>query len=98
MVNANQVHQDLKDVWEKGGYDEITSHQLLKRCIVYKNIKPAIEGTFATAILTEWDEFKEYDWDAMGVLMQHPPLLFDGRNIIESDQLNSNYIFKSIGK
>ncbi|MDB4186030.1 nucleotide sugar dehydrogenase [Flavobacteriaceae bacterium] len=98
MVNASQIHQDLLNVWKKGGYDEITSNQLLKRCIVHKNIKLAIEGTFATAILTEWDEFKDYDWNAMGVSMQHPPLLFDGRNIIESDQLNSNYIFKSIGK
>jgi hypothetical protein len=31
--------------------------------------------------LTEWDEFTDYDWQAIYDSMQKPALFFDGRNV-----------------
>src|SRR5690606_32468850 len=40
----------------------------------------------AIAILTEWDEFKEYDWQKVYDNMLKPAHVFDGRNILNKDK------------
>ena len=57
-----------------------------------RNHNVALDSSFAAAILTEWDEFKSYDWDAITNKMKHPAKVFDGRNILTNTM---NY---SIGK
>ena len=47
------------------------------------------------AILTEWDEFKNYDWENIYKNMKKPAYLFDGRNILDKNKLKSigfNYV------
>ena len=67
----------------------------LKRCIVHQEHIGALENSFAAAILTEWDEFKLYDWDNIVFKMIKPAKIFDGRNILKSNK-NINQYF--IGK
>ena len=46
------------------------------------------------AIMTEWDEFKNYDWDDIYKKMKKPAFVFDGRNILnieEMDRIGFNY-------
>ena len=43
----------------------------------------------AIAILTEWDEFKTYDWQRIFDNMKKPAFIFDGRNIIDSKKLSA---------
>lgn len=41
----------------------------------------------AIAVLTEWDEFKTYNWQEIYDKMKKPAFLFDGRNILDHNQL-----------
>jgi len=41
----------------------------------------------AIAILTEWDEFKTYNWQKIYDQMQKPAFLFDGRGILDIPKL-----------
>ena len=58
----------------------------------------AIEGAHAIAVLTEWDEFKTYDWNRIYENMQKPAFVFDGRNILDREKLETiGFIYKGIG-
>ena len=58
----------------------------------------AMEGAHAIAILTEWDEFKTYDWNRIYKNMQKPAFVFDGRNILDREKLETiGFIYKGIG-
>ena len=41
----------------------------------------------AIAVLTEWDEFKTYDWERIYKNMKKPAFIFDGRKILDTDAL-----------
>ena len=61
----------------------------------YENCK----GVHAIAILTEWDEFINYDWKKIYDNMQKPAFIFDGRNILDHKSLkNIGFTVKAIGK
>ncbi len=52
----------------------------------------------AIAILTEWDEFKEYDWQKIYDNMQKPAFIFDGRNLLDGKKLKEiGFIYQAIG-
>ncbi|WP_367892733.1 UDP binding domain-containing protein [Flavivirga aquimarina] len=42
----------------------------------------ACKGFHAIAVLTEWDEFKNYDWKRIYINMQKLAFVFDGRGIL----------------
>ena len=47
------------------------------------------------AIMTEWDEFKDYDWENIYKKTNKPTYIFDGRNILEIEKIKKigfNYI------
>jgi len=39
-------------------------------------------GAHAIALLTEWDEFRTYDWEDIHSRMQRPAFVFDGRRLL----------------
>jgi UDPglucose 6-dehydrogenase len=47
----------------------------------------ACEGAHAIAVLTEWDEFKALDWRKIYQQMAKPAFVFDGRAILNKDNL-----------
>ena len=49
----------------------------------------ALEGAHAIAVLTEWDEFKTYDWQRIYDNMQKPAFVFDGRNVLDRKELEA---------
>jgi len=49
----------------------------------------ACKDAHAVAILTEWDEFKKYDYAKIYASMAKPAFLFDGRNIVDHDALRA---------
>ena len=59
----------------------------------------AAEGSHAVAILTEWDEFKEFDWRRIYESMNQPAFIFDGRNILNREDLEKiGFVYRGIGK
>jgi len=58
----------------------------------------ALTGADALAIVTEWNEFREPDFDKMRKLMRSP-VVFDGRNIYSPEQMRSlGFTYFSIGR
>jgi UDPglucose 6-dehydrogenase len=56
---------------------------------VAKSADEAVAGANAIAILTEWDEFKKLDYAKIFKMMAKPALIFDGRNILDLEQLRA---------
>jgi UDPglucose 6-dehydrogenase len=80
-VTALQMQSDLNYLNTRSEFD---NNKFLKsETDPYK----ALEGTHAIAVLTEWDEFKDYDWQRIFDSMQKPAFVFDGRNILDSELL-----------
>ena len=64
----------------------------------YSNPYEACKNAHAIAVLTEWDEFKEYDWKKIYESMLKPAFVFDGRNILDGEMLkNIGFVYQSIG-
>ena len=91
-VNAPQMQSDLNYLNTRS---ESENNKYLK-----KENEPytAMEGAHAIAVLTEWDEFKIYDWKRIYKNMQKPAFVFDGRNILDRQILEKiGFIYKGIG-
>ncbi|TYA71873.1 nucleotide sugar dehydrogenase [Seonamhaeicola marinus] len=59
----------------------------------------AIDGAHAIAIMTEWDEFRNYDWEEIYNKMKKPAFVFDGRNILDKNKINKiGFKYYSIGQ
>lgn len=43
----------------------------------------AMQDAYAIAILTEWDEFRQYDWARIYQNMKKPAFVFDGRRLLD---------------
>lgn len=59
----------------------------------------AAKDAHAVLILTEWKEFKTYDYPKIFLSMEKPAFIFDGRNILDHDALyEMGYNVYAIGK
>src|SRR5205809_1124281 len=56
-----------------------------KRITVEKDAYAAVESAHAVAILTEWDEFRNLDYNRIRQVMLKPGFIFDGRNILSPE-------------
>ncbi len=92
-VSPMQMHEDLNYL---GTRSEEENKELLEPVDdPYK----AANDAHAVAILTEWDEFKDYDWQKIYDNMKKPAFVFDGRNILNATKLrNIGFKVYQIGK
>lgn len=59
----------------------------------------AAKGAHGICVLTEWDEFKDYDYQKIYDNMEKPAFLFDGRNLLNHTELREiGFEVYSIGK
>lgn len=97
-VTAQQMISDLEYLTESQ-YNSVTVSQIKKQLHVHKNPYTALENAHAIAVLTEWDEFKSYDWQRIYQNMMKPAFVFDGRNILNAKELKSiGFKIYQIGK
>lgn len=91
-VTEEQIYADLDYL---GTRSEEENRNLVT---VVNSPYEAIEDAHATAILTEWDEFKKLDWDKVFESMLKPAFLFDGRRLLERNEMEEKgFKFYSIG-
>ena len=50
-----------------------------KDVAVSENPYRACQGSHAIAVMTEWDEWRSYDWERIHSSMVKPAFVFDGR-------------------
>ncbi len=75
------------------------SEENQKALTYYSNPYSACENSHAIAVITEWDEFKTYDWEKIYFNLLKPAKVFDGRNILNSKALEEiGFDVYSIGK
>ena len=91
-VGEEQIQFDLN-------YLETRSESDNKKGVqVVDNAYEACKEAHAIAILTEWDEFKTYDWQKIYDTMLKPAFVFDGRNILDKKELEKiGFIYQGIG-
>jgi UDPglucose 6-dehydrogenase len=98
-VSEAKIKSDMRYVWELKGVIEEKIVQKLNQIFVYDTPQEAMDHAHAIAVVTEWDEFKTYDWAAIYEKMYKPAFVFDGRNILDAEQLSAiGFMVKGIGK
>ena len=66
---------------------------------VAKDSMETTKDAHAIAILTEWDEFKNYDWEAIYNNMLKPAFVFDGRRILNKSKMEKiGFDYYTIGE
>ena len=69
-----------------------------KHIVTFDNPYDACKNAHAIAILTEWDEFGEYNWQKIYDSMLKPAFIFDGRNLLDGAALKSiGFVYQAIG-
>ena len=67
--------------------------------IMASTIKEAISGADAVLILTEWEEYKNMDWECLSEIMRTPSWIFDTRGIVDRSEVKSAGLnFWRVGK
>ncbi|WP_374542446.1 UDP-glucose 6-dehydrogenase [Flavobacterium sp.] len=91
-VGEEQIQFDLN-------YLETRSESENKQGVqVMTNAYDACQNAHAIAVLTEWDEFKTQDWQKIYDNMLKPAFIFDGRNILNKEELEKiGFIYQGIG-
>ena len=65
---------------------------------VATDVYEACNNAHSIAVLTEWDEFKTYDWQKIYANMLKPAFIFDGRNLLDKTALEKiGFIYQAIG-
>jgi UDPglucose 6-dehydrogenase len=87
-------------MWSDLNYlDSRSEAENQKQLTAYQNPYDACQGAHAVAVLTEWDEFKSYDWQKIYDAMLKPAFVFDGRNILDQKALEQiGFVYRAIGK
>lgn len=80
-VKEEQIYSDIDGLNSRSPEQ---NRNLLK---VVNDPYSAFEDAYAIAILTEWDEFKAYDWALIKNLMKRPAFVFDGRRILDTGKM-----------
>lgn len=78
-VSLEQILVDLEYVGITDARERAKEGKIVK----VDSVKEAADQSHALALLTEWDEFKTLDYEAIFPMMLKPAFLFDGRNIVD---------------
>lgn len=92
-VTNQQIQEDMNYLQTRT--EDENASLIRKTSDPYETTKDA----HAVAVLTEWDEFREYDWNKIYENMLKPAFVFDGRNILDHKELETiGFRVYSIGK
>ena len=80
-VKSSQIYSDLDNLKTRSSNE----NKSLLSC--ESDPYKASKGSHAIAVLTDWDEFKEYDWVKIYHNMEKPAFIFDGRKILDRKKL-----------
>lgn len=67
----------------------VSSNDIVQKHVeVYHDPYEAAKNVHSIVILTEWDEFKDYDYEKIYQSMKKPASLFDGRLLVDHQKLD----------
>lgn len=92
-VTSQQILSDLERI------TNLPINQLSSKITIHSNSSEIFQKAHAVVILTEWDAFKSYDYEAIKKQMFEPAFLFDGRNILDPTKIKQiGFQYYGIGK
>ena len=98
-VSESKIKADMRYLFELKGLTEEKIKHKLSQIVVHTRPMEAVNKAHGVALLTEWDEFIEYDWNAIYMNMFKPAFVFDGRNILDINKMTEiGFQVKCIGK
>ena len=80
-VETQQIFKDLKQP------QQLEDGSPNDRVAICQNAYEAAENAHGLAILTEWDEFRDLDYQKIYDSMNKPAYIFDGRGILDHEKL-----------
>lgn len=90
VVSEQQIRDDLASLSSRKSPLPVT---------IAKDAYVASEGADALVICTEWDVFRELDYERIYGMMRKPAFIFDGRLILDAEKLQQiGFIVEVIGK
>ncbi|WP_276091066.1 UDP-glucose 6-dehydrogenase [Pedobacter sp. JY14-1] len=91
-VEEGQIYGDLNYLHTR------SAEENKENVAVFSDPYEACKDAHAIAVLTEWDEFRDYDWQRIYDSMLKPAKIFDGRNILDVEKLKAiGFKVQSIG-
>jgi UDPglucose 6-dehydrogenase len=100
-VPESQIRDELRLSFADamGGISEHHQRLIDANVSVHGSLYEATEKCHAVAVLTEWDEFRNFDAGRVLESMFRPAFIFDGRNIIDRKRLSeAGFEVHSIGR
>jgi UDPglucose 6-dehydrogenase len=100
-VPEAQIRNDLQMAFADTLGEVSDKHKRLieNNVTVHNSLIDATRDSHAIAVLTEWDEFKSFDGKKVFDSMYRPAFLFDGRNVVNRQQLTEiGFEVHSIGR
>ncbi|MDF0717414.1 nucleotide sugar dehydrogenase [Muricauda sp. 334s03] len=92
-VSKETIYSDLEYLGNK------SREEIENLVTVLNDPMETAKDAHAIAVLTEWDEFKEYDWQKIYDIMLKPAFVFDGRRILDPAKMNGiGFKFYKIGQ
>ena len=101
QVSLEKIRNDLEYLMAgPGGVLTEAQRQLINDHVtVAPSAQAAAEDAHAIAVMTEWDEFKDHDFQAIYKSMMKPAFVFDGRNVLDIKKLSEiGFEIEGIGK
>ncbi len=92
-VSDIQISKDLGlEDSQKGKLSELGSWKFLE------DFYQAVENADAIVLLTEWNEYRDIDWEKIAKIMRSPSWVFDARSITKGEEIkNAGLNFWAIG-
>lgn len=100
-VEPEKVRADLTAACtDMNGHISQLDRELIENNITFaSDCYDAADQAHAIAVLTEWDEFRELDYEKVIGTMQRPAFVFDGRNLLDREKLTAiGFELHAIGK
>eukprot|EP00586_Coscinodiscus_wailesii_P020775 CAMPEP_0172515956 /NCGR_PEP_ID=MMETSP1066-20121228/272186_1 /TAXON_ID=671091 /ORGANISM="Coscinodiscus wailesii, Strain CCMP2513" /LENGTH=454 /DNA_ID=CAMNT_0013297231 /DNA_START=142 /DNA_END=1506 /DNA_ORIENTATION=+ len=103
IIHVYDPQVSREDMWTEMSYtcgvNKDNTPRLEESVITSDDPYAACDGSHAIAIMTEWDEFKDYDYNKIYASMAKPAFIFDGRNILDHVKLREiGFEVHAIGK
>ena len=98
-VSLARMQTDLQTLWEYRGETETEINRKLAKLHTVNSAVAACTKAHALAVITEWDVFQTQDFETIYTQMEKPAFVFDGRKILNHNQLQSiGFTAYEIGK
>ena len=98
-VSLARMQMDLQTLFEYRGETETDINGKLAKLYSVDSAAAACTKAHALAVITEWDVFQTQDFETIYTQMEKPAFVFDGRKILNHNQLQSiGFTAYEIGK